>query len=166
MTLVPSKSTSRPSKKQVLLTPSQAKCKRPRVVNYKDDKTKQQKARDIIILYVECGLGYSPIRHVIGLPNDKLVEDVIRQHMLGRNNVDEANGELFCPQSRYLSDSQVSTIKRISSHYMTENDPYVLDMIDSRKWSDEPAYKPNTCKTCGTLLDPEWLYCPFCNTKM
>lgn len=77
-----------PSKKQKLLTPSQMKCKKPRVVNYKDDLEKQQKARDIIILYVDCGLGYSPIRHVVGCKNDKLVEDVVRQHMLGRNNVD------------------------------------------------------------------------------
>ena len=60
--------------KEKLLTPSQMKVKKPRVVNYSNDIYKQQYGRDIITLYVACGLGYSPIRHILGLRNDKLIE--------------------------------------------------------------------------------------------
>lgn len=152
-------------KSQKLMTPSQAKCKKPRIVNYKDDKEKQRMARDIIVLYIECGLGYSPIRHVLGLKNDKLIEDVIRQHMLGRNNVDAENGELMCPQSKYLQEYQVSTIERISQSYMTEDDPYVVSMVANKNWFDDPAYYKK-CKKCGKLLETDWVYCPYCNTKI
>lgn len=155
-----------PSKKTKLLTPSQMKCKKPRVVNYSSDLEKQQKARDIIVLYVECGLGYSPIRHIIGLANDKLVEDVIRQHMLGRNNVDEENGELMCPQSRYLSEFQKSIIIQKSQRYLTEEDPYIVDMLADGKWSDDPICGPKICKVCGTKIESTWKYCPSCATKL
>ena len=154
------------SKKQKLLTPSQMKCKKPRVVNYKDDLEKQQKARDIIILYVDCGLGYSPIRHVVGCKNDKLVEDVVRQHMLGRNNVDAENGELMCPQSRYLSEYQKSIITAKAQRYLTIDDPYIVDMLANGKWSDDPAYGPRICNVCGNKVEDEWAYCPFCSSKL
>ena len=155
-----------PYKKPKLLTPSQMKCKKPRVVNYSNDQEKQQKARDIIVLYVECGLGYSPIRHILGIPNDKLVEDVIRQHMLGRNNVDEENGELMCPQSRYLSEFQKSIIIQKSQRYLTEEDPYIVDMLADGKWSDDPICGLKICKVCGTKIEWTWKYCPSCATKL
>lgn len=155
-----------PSKKQKLLTPSQMKCKKPRVVNYKDDLEKQQKARDIIILYVDCGLGYSPIRHVVGCKNDKLVEDVVRQHMLGRNNVDEENGELMCPQSRYLSEYQKGIIAAKADRYLTSDDPYVVSMLANGTWSDDPAYGPKFCHVCGTIIEDDWIYCPKCASKL
>lgn len=154
-----------PSRKKSL-TPSQMKCKQPRVVNYKDNLEKQQKARDIIVLYVECGLGYSPIRHIIGCKNDKLVEDVIRQHMLGRNNVDEENGELMCPQSRYLSEYQKSIITAKAQRYLTTDDPYIVDMLANGKWTDDPAYGPRICNVCGNKVEDEWAYCPFCSSKL
>lgn len=152
--------------KKKLLTPSQMKCKKPRVVNYKDDLEKQQKARDIIVLYIDCGLGYSPIRHIIGAKNDKLVEDVIRQHMLGRNNVDEENGELMCPQSRYLSEHQKSIITQKAQRYLTIDDPYIVDMLADSKWSDDPAYGPKIRNVCGNKVEDEWAYCPFCSSKL
>ena len=155
-----------PSKKQKLLTPSQMKCKKPRVVNYKDDLEKQQRARDAIVLYVECGLGYSPIRHVLGCGNDRLVEDVIRQHMLGRNNVDDENGELFCPQSRYLSDYQKTIVSMKAKRYLTDVDPYVIDMLDSGKWSNDPVCGPKICKICGNKVKDSWMYCPNCASKL
>ena len=155
-----------PSKNNRLLTPSQMKCKKPRVVNYADDPEKQQKARDIIVLYVECGLGYSPIRHIIGCKNDKLVEDVIRQHMLGRNNVDEKNGELFCPQCRYLSEFQKSIIIQKASRYLTQDDSYIIDMLANGTWSDDPAYGPKICKVCGNKVEDSWTYCPNCASKL
>ena len=145
-----------PSKKPKLLTPSQMKCKKPRVVNYSGNQEKQQKARDIIVLYVECGLGYSPIRHILGLPNDKLVEDVIRQHMLGRNNV----------ESRYLSEFQKSIIIQKSQRYLTEEDPYIVDMLADGKWSDDPICGPKICKVCGNKVEDGWAYCPFCSSKV
>ena len=148
------------------LTPSQMKCKQPRVVNYKDDPEKQQKARDIIVLYVDCGLGYSPIRHIVGCKNDKLVEDVIRQHMLGRNNVDDANGELVCPSSRYLSEYQKSIITAKAQRYMTIDDPYIVDMLANGTWSDDPAYGPRICNVCGNKVEDGWAYCPFCSSKL
>lgn len=42
--------------KEKLLTLSQMKVKKPRVVNYSNDIYKQQYRRDIITLYVACGL--------------------------------------------------------------------------------------------------------------
>ena len=155
-----------PYRKEKLLTPSQVKCKKPRVVNYKDDLEKQQKARDIIVLYVDCGLGYSPIRHVVGCRNDKLVEDVIRQHMLGRNNVDDENGELMCPQSRYLSEYQKSIITEKAMRYLTIDDPYVVDMLANGKWSDDPVCGPMICKICGNMIESNWKYCPNCASKL
>lgn len=154
-----------PSRKKPL-TPSQMKCKQPRVVNYKDNLEKQQKARDIIVLYVDCGLGYSPIRHIIGCKNDKLVEDVIRQHMLGRNNVDDANGELVCPSSKYLSEYQKSIITAKAQRYLTIDDPYIVDMLANGTWSDDPAYGPCICNVCGNQVEDRWAYCPFCSSKL
>lgn len=146
------------------LSPTQAKVKKPRRVYY-DGKKKNcdpELARDIIILYTTCKLGYSPIRHLLGLPNDKKIEDVIRQHMLGRNNVDGSIGELYCPGSKYIGDIEHQIVKNIASKYRTTDDPYVKDMITHNKWSDDPVVYIPKCPKCGKVVEREWIACPFC----
>ena len=63
-------------------------------------------ARDMITLYVTCGLGYSPIRHILGYTSDKPIENVIRQHRLGRSITKHFGSwkecRLSCPLSKQL----------------------------------------------------------------
>lgn len=153
--------------KDECLSPTQRKVKRPRRVIYDKDKAKQQKARHIIELYVVCKLGYSPIRHIMNLPNDKFIEDVIRQHMLGRSGVDGSIGELYCPVAKVLDPKAMYCVKSIVAYYHTQDDPYVKQMLSTGTWKDDPVrIGPKTCKSCGKELKDEWNYCPFCNTKI
>lgn len=153
--------------KEKLLTPSQMKVKKPRVVNYSNDIYKQQYGRDIITLYVACGLGYSPIRHILGLRNDKLIEDVVRQHMLGRSNVDSENGELYCPQSKKLDVYTSFIIKYMCERYGTMTDPYIKSMFETGKWKDDPVtLSKKICPYCSKEMEKDWLFCPYCNTQL
>lgn len=146
-----------------LLSPSQQKVKRPRPVRYDGNKKncEDYMARDIITLYVYCGLGYSPIRHILGLENDKLIEDVVRQHMLGRTKADGSIGELPCPAKKTLSDSTKAIVNEFAARYETFNDRYIIEMVQTGTWKDDPVYKDVTC-SCGAKLDPKWRLCPYC----
>ena len=123
---------------------------------YDKDKAKQQKARHIIELYVVCKLGYSPIRHIMNLPNDKFIEDVIRQHMLGPIRISIALwAKVLDPKAMYC-------VKSIVAYYHTQDDPYVKQMLSTGTWKDDPVrIGPKTCKSCGKELKDEWNYCPF-----
>lgn len=149
------------------LSSTQKKVKVPRPCVYSGDhkNTDVELARNIIILYVACKLGYTPIRHILGLPNDKKIEDVIRQHMLGRNKVDGSIGELYCPGTSNLEETYLSLIEEISKRYGTFNtDPYVKEMILTGKCPSDKKYDPNMCE-CGKKLQDEWVACPFCGRK-
>ena len=121
-------------------------------------------ARDIITLYVTCAIGYSAIRHIIGLKNDKRIEDVICQHNLGRRYEEEHPGQLLCPGRSAIGDIEQSIIYQMVHKYMTADDPYVVEMLKTRRWSDDPAYasKVRVCPKCGMELAPEWRGCPVC----
>jgi len=145
------------------LTPAQKKVKRPRPVRY-DGPNKNLNdfvARDIITLYLTCGLGYSPIRHILGLETDKKIEDVVRQHMLGRTKANGAEGELYCPPQKNLTQLSRSIINQLTVMYETYSDPYIIEMLDKGVWKDDPVYNSIKC-VCGADLDPSWKLCPFC----
>lgn len=149
------------------LTPTQAKVKRARRVVYSgpNQNMKEEVARDIITMYVYCGLGYSPIRHVVGGKNDKKVEDVIRQHMLGRSGVDGTIGELNCPSSTTLNEISTKIIMKMAEKYDTLKDDYVDTMLKTGKWKDDPVGADyNKCE-CGWEMDGEWTFCPNCGKR-
>lgn len=143
------------------MTPSQAKCKKPRIVNYKDDHKKQSDARDIIMLYVGCGLGYTPIRLILNLPNDKLIEDVVRQHMIGRNDTDDEIGELYCPPSKHLSPLMRQLVKEISIRHDTLKMTKVAHLVETGNWP-----KKVTCVGCGREMNSDFSYCPYCGNHL
>lgn len=149
------------------LTPTQQKVKRARRVIYDGDNknTDPDLARDIITLYVTCGLGYSPIRHLLGLKNDKKIEDVIRQHMLGRSGVDGSIGELNCP-SRQLDDVNTVIILQIANKYDTKDEEYVYKMLTSGTWKDDPVTSNYNKCDCGTELESDWTFCPVCGKRL
>lgn len=126
---------------------------------------------DIITLYVVCGLGYSPIRHVIGAKNDKIIEDVIRQHRLGRSLTKQTDGykecRLRCPGVNTLDEFTTKIVLRIAQKHGTEDEDYVHKMLVTGRWQDDPVGSDyNKCKICGTVLDPNWIFCPTCNTRI
>jgi len=126
---------------------------------------------DILTLYIAGRLGYSPIRHILGLKNDKLIEDVIRQHRLGRSLTRKQDGykecRLRCPSSNQLEDLSALLVKRMSEKYNTENDDYVYNMLTTGEWKDDPVGADyNKCKKCGADLDPTWTFCPHCQTRI
>lgn len=139
-----------------------------RKVIYSGDNQNLQseQGRDIITLYVFCGLGYSPIRHILGMRNDKRIEDVVRQHNLGRNNVLGDKGELVCPIHKTLTDEEVTVIKTIALKYDTYGDTYVMDMVDKKTWYDDPVSSNIEKCVCGEAVSSEWEYCPHCGTKL
>ena len=69
------------------LSPTQTDVNHPCPVKYKDNLKLQDQARDIILLYIGAKLGYTPIKHIVGLKSDKLIENVVRQHMFGRQDI-------------------------------------------------------------------------------
>lgn len=124
-------------------------------------------ARDAITLYLTCGLGYSPIRHILNLPNDKKIEDVVRQHRFGRSKVNGEGGELECPIRKTIDDLAYSHIVSIAEKYGTLSDPYVIDMLDKRVWKDDPLHPIKTkCSICGKDIESTWICCPFCSTSI
>lgn len=152
-------------KVEEFLSPTQKKVMKPRRCVYDGEKknTDPQIARDIISLYVTCKLGYSAIRHILGLPNDKKIEDVIRQHMLGRKGVDGNIGELYCPGSTEIEESCKHIISNMIQQYGTSEDQYNIRMMSTDKWFDDPVYmKINKCKKCGESIESNWKICPFC----
>lgn len=156
-------------KEKEYFSTTQKKVKSPRRCVYEGENknTEPDLARDIIVLYITCKLGYSAIRHILDLPSDKKIEDVIRQHMFGRKGVDGTIGELFCPGSTTLEEVYVPIIKEIVKKYNTGSDPYIVEMLTTGKWSDDPITKQIPyCKNCGKELDPEWVSCPFCGKSI
>lgn len=144
------------------LSPTQKKVKKPRRCIYSGPhkNTDSDVAKDILSLYVTCKLGYSPICHILGLKKHKKIEDVIRQHMLGRKGVDGSIGELYCPSSKELEEQYIPIIKNLISQYNTQNDPYIVEMLNTGKWYDD-SY-PAKCSSCGSELKGDWVACPFC----
>lgn len=151
------------------LSSTQKKVKQPRRCIYDGEKknTEPELARDILSLYITCKLGYSAIRHVLGLNSDKKIEDVIRQHMLGRKGVDGTIGELSCPGSTEIEECYKSVVADAIRRYKTHEDEYNIKMMSTGKWSDDPVIKkPTTCRKCSRELDSEWKLCPFCGTHV
>lgn len=151
------------------LTPSQKKVKQGRPVYYEGEKKNcnPETARDIIFMYVTCGMGYSAARHVTGARSDRLIEDVIRQHGFGRQNVDGDEGELRCPGSYILAEKFVPLIKELIKKYGTENDPYNIRMMETGECRDDPVYakKLKECPRCHTAWDDTWKFCSQCGWK-
>jgi hypothetical protein len=147
------------------LSSTQRKVKQPRRCIYDGEHQNTDKtlARDILSLYITCKLGYSAIRHILGLPNDKKIEDVVRQHMVGRKGVDGAIGELQCPGSTTIEESYKTVVEQCMRDYKTQNDPYNVKMMTTGKWEDDPvAKKITTCAFCGKELEDSWVACPYC----
>ena len=150
------------------LTPTQIKVKHPRPVRYAGKKAVDPcMARQIITLYLTCGLGYSPIREVIGLKSDRLVEDVIRQHMLGRGGVDGEGGELTCPPINPLTPTTALLIKLIAQERGTIHSDYVERMLREGRWWDEPVTSKVTKCSCGYVIeDKKFNHCPMCGKEI
>lgn len=151
------------------LTPTQKNVKRGRPLFYDGPhKNADPKvARDIVSMYVTCGMGYSAIRHVIGHKNDKFIEDVIRQHMFGRKNVKGDDGEIYCPGSSTLHGRFKDLVQYYVHKYGTNNDPYVIEMMTTGKCGDDPAYnkKLQNCPKCGEAWHDRWVRCPICEWR-
>lgn len=148
------------------LNPSQKAVKKPRPVFYDGPKKNADPgvACDILTLYVGCKLGYSPIRHIIGWRNDKIIEDLVRHHMLGRKDVKGEKGELYCPGSTTMEEHCKPIVEFLAKKYHSTEDPYVAKLLATGKWSDDPAYKPKVraCPNCGCEFADDWQYCPKC----
>lgn len=149
------------------LTPAQKKVKQKRHLIYEGEHANYsaEKARDIIELYLVHQLGYSPIRHILGEPNDHRIEDVIRQHMFGRKEIDCDAGELRCPGSSDLTPESAKRIIELSEKYGTNNDPYILEITSSGRWRDDPVVS-NKCPTCGNKIKEEDHFCSNCGRKV
>lgn len=154
-----------------IFSKAQQDLKQPRVVIYagKNKNCDPELARHILELYIVCQFGYTPIKHVLGQLNDKKIEDVVRQHMLGRRNVRGENGELFCPSNKKLSDKSRSIVIELARMYNTLEDPYVETMLKTGIWEDES--KPNraedevdysVCPECGAEYTENAKYCAAC----
>lgn len=150
------------------LSPTQKKVKKPRRVIYAGEHQNLDPsiARDIITLYIFCQLGYSPIRHVLDLPNDKKIEDVIRQHMLGRTKVDGTIGELACPGNTQLDTLKTKVVRKIADKYGTLEEPYVYNMLVTGRWSDDPISSDYGKCECGYKLEDYMVYCPMCGKRV
>ena len=145
----------------------------PKVVRYSGSNKNCDPgmAVDIITLYVTCKLGYSPIRHILGLPSDKSIEHVIRHHKLGRKNTDLDDSNLKCPGDTSISDTSLSIIRNLIVKYHTESDAYNTFMLSRKQWYDDPVGKKSKsenrmCIKCQYTLDPEWNICPKCGTPV
>lgn len=144
-----------------------------RPVYYDGPKQKltHEMGADILTLYITCGLGYSPIRHIMGLKNDKIIEDVVRQHRLGRSLTRKEDGytecRLRCHSSKCLDDVTTRIVGRIADKYNTSDTEYVYNMLTTGTWKDDPVgsdyYK---CKVCGQDIELEWQFCPNCRTRL
>lgn len=161
------------------LTPSQQKVKQPRPVHYSSSQqltfesskklryVDPEDGRYIILLYVTCGLGYSAIREVMGYKNDKIIEDVVRQHMLGRGKVDCMNGELECPPINPLNEFTAYIIKTVAKYRGTLNSEYVSKMLATGRWWDQPVKpKVHKCKCGYTITDSSFKHCPMCGIDL
>lgn len=128
-------------------------------------------AVDILTLYITCGLGYSPIRHIIGMRNDKIIEDVIRQHRLGRSMTKQEGYEdecrLRCPKSTVLNSVSIELIKLLSHKYDTYEDDYVYKLLTTATWKDDPITADYYKCECGaeitSLTDT---FCPKCGRRL
>lgn len=138
-----------------------------------------EKARDIIVLYVGAGLGYSPIRHLVGAANDHIIEDIVRQHMFGRSGIHKSvnyygeeypfYGELKCPSTKdnRLSPEMTPFVKHVADKYNTTSDDYVYEMLRTGVWKDDPiTSKSNLCPKCEKEITEDSKYCRFCGTPL
>jgi len=144
-----------------------------RPVYYEGDQKKldHDTGVDILTLYITCGLGYSPIRHIIGAKNDKIIEDVIRQHRLGRALTKKSDGykecRLRCPNAQKLDEITTQIVLRIAQKHGTENEDYVYNMLTTGRWQDDPVGADYyTCKVCGQAIELDWVECPTCRTRL
>lgn len=145
----------------------QKKNKRPRYVYYDGPKKncEPKDARRILELYVAHGLGYTPIRHILRFKHEHLIEDVVRQTLLGRNRVDGSCGELLCPSVNVISDLSCKRIQMIMEEYGTLSDPYNAEMLKTRRWEDSSAGKTKKvkiCKSCKHEIPDDNNFCGFC----
>lgn len=165
------------SKKQNKKKSSDKKSKKtsrpPRPIRYRGQKRhfSDEYGRDIITLYVTCGLGYSPIRMLMGFSTDSKIERVIYQHHIFRTNPDShADTDLQAPSNTTIPDVYMPIIRAIANKYGTSDHPYVSTMLETQKWYDLPVSKEqdllydfqNTCRNCSAKLDPKWDFCPKC----
>lgn len=151
------------------LSPTQTDVKHPCPVKYKDNLKLQDQARDIILLYIGAKLGYTPIKHIVGLKSDKLIENVVRQHMFGRQDIKWDKGELPCPNSKALDEFSAFLVIKIAKKWNTLQDPYVDKMIHNNKWYDESNLKKSKltkCKHCGFESDKKFKFCPMCGEAL
>ena len=152
-------------------SPGQRDSKRPRPINYRAFPEIQETCRDIITMYVTLGLGESAVRHVIGAEDDKLIEDVVRQHNLGRNNIDSGQRvyttKLYCPNKKELSSLDVRIIQHLCDKYGTLSDPYNVKLIRNKTWNNDPSYMKNkNCRNCGHTVPFENNFCPMCGYQI
>lgn len=152
-------------------SPGQRRSQRPRPINYRAFPEIQEMARDIITMYVTIGLGESAIRHVIGLDDDKPIEDVVRQHNFGRNNLDKGKyvctTKLYCPNKKELDSLDVRMIQRLCDKYGTLSDPYNVKLIEEKTWNNDPAYiKDKNCPKCNHVVPFEDNFCPKCGYQI
>lgn len=148
------------------LTPTQKIVKRPGKCRYagEDKNVEPEVARWIITLYLTCRLGYTPIKHILGLANDKVIENVVRQHGLGRSQVRHDIGELKCKGDKHIQDWYMPVIIEAMTEFGTRNNAYNEKMITTRTWNDESRGQDKFCRNCGKELKPEWIRCPYCSS--
>lgn len=155
-----------PKCKSTHLSPEQLAVKRPGRIIYEGEgmNCSPERARHIIELYLVGKLGYSPIRHILNEPHDHRIENVIRQHRLGRSKVNGNNGELECPGSSRLDLKTTRMIKEYSEYYGTSKDPYVVEMVNKGRWKDDPIKADDTkCNSCKfEFKDADYQFCPKC----
>lgn len=129
-------------------------------------------AVDIVSLYVTCGLGYSPIRHIIGAEDDKVIEDVIRQHRFCRHLKKHKDAwkecRLICPGKKFLDHTTKLIVEKIATKRGTTDEYYVRDMLESGVWKDDPVYPSNDgkCPACGADLVEGSLFCHMCGKSI
>lgn len=153
-------------------SPCQKMIKRPRPINYRAFPEIQDVCRDIVVMYVYLGLGESAIRHIIGDTDDKLIEDVVRQHNFGRNNINKGEltctTKLYCPNKKELTQRDVEIIRSFCDKYETLSDPYNIKVMEDKTWNNDPSYvKERTCPNCGNaILVFEDNFCSRCGYKL
>lgn len=143
---------------------------RPVMYEGPDKKIDSDVGVDILTLYITCGLGYSPIRHILRLKNDKLIEDVIRQHRLGRSITSKPGYErecrLRCPRASKLDEVSTQIIKRLVEKYNSISDDYVYLMLTTGSWKDDPVTSDYYKCECGFELEKEFEFCPKCGKRL
>lgn len=129
------------------------KSRRPKI--YHEDTFKgqvqQNDAKNILLLYL-CGLGYSPIRHILGMRySETSIARIVTNHKLGRREVAGDEGYLCCKAQNPYSDFTAMVVNTISNYYGTVNDEYITNMVATRLWHDESKGVSNDAKNACRL---------------